>query len=85
MCSEGARSLHKLLVRSAPFWLSVKHINSRSEARIRTLSLSIVAVAAVAASLMLTRSRGEHDSSRVTPGEQQSARLQLDAIRAAGL
>jgi hypothetical protein len=56
------------------------------EAPIRTLSVSLVAVAAIAASLLLTRSRDEEDTIRVVPaGEQQPARLQLDAIRAAGL
>jgi len=55
------------------------------EARIRTLSLSLVAVAAIAASLMLTKSSDEQDTPRILPGEQQSLRLRLDAIRAAGL
>jgi hypothetical protein len=59
-------------------------INRFLEARIRTLSVSLVAVAAIAASLML-KSRDEQDAWRVMPGEQQPLRLQLDAIRAAGL
>jgi hypothetical protein len=45
-----------------------------------------VAVAAIAASLLLTRSRDEDEVTRLVPaGEGQPARLQLDAIRAAGL
>lgn len=50
------------------------------------MSVSLVAVAAVAASLLLTRNREEYDTTGVVPaGEQQPARIQLDAIRAAGL
>jgi hypothetical protein len=50
------------------------------------LSVSLVAVAAIAASLLLTRSRGENcaESSVPFPGNQLG-KLQLDAIRAAGL
>jgi anti-sigma-K factor RskA len=80
--TDGARSLH-YLTRSRSKRASVT--NRFREARIRALSLSIVAVAAIAASLLLTKSRDEHDDTGVVPGEQQSARLQLDAIRAAGL
>jgi hypothetical protein len=59
---------------------------SEREALIRTLSVSLVAVAAIAASLLLTRSRDEDEVTRLVPaGEGQPARLQLDAIRAAGL
>ena len=57
------------------------------EAPIRTLNVSLVAVAAIAASLLLTRSR-EEDSNlpAVAPaGENPPAQLKLDAIRAAGL
>lgn len=53
---------------------------------IRTLSVSLVAAAAIAASLLLTRGRTEHDTSDLTlAGESQSVRLKLDAIREAGL
>ena len=54
---------------------------------IRTLSVSLVAVAAIAASLLLTREREEtEDNRRLVPaGETLPARLKLDAIRAAGL
>lgn len=56
------------------------------EARIRNLSVGIVAVAAVAASLVLSRSKLEADAPRVVPGGgQQLPSLELDAIRAAGL
>ena len=51
------------------------------------MSVSLVAVAAIAASLLLTREREEtEDTSRLVPaGENIPARLKLDAIRAAGL
>ena len=56
------------------------------EAPIRTLSVSLVAVAAIAASLLLTRSREENDAHGIVPaGENVPARLKLDAIREAGL
>jgi hypothetical protein len=56
------------------------------EAPIRTLSVSLVAVAAIAASLLLTRSREENDAPGIVPaGETVPARLKLDAIREAGL
>jgi hypothetical protein len=56
------------------------------EAPIRTLSVSLVAVAAIAASLLLTRSRDESDTRSLVPaGENVPARLKLDAIREAGL
>jgi hypothetical protein len=58
----------------------------RREAPIRTLSVSLVAVAAIAASLLLTRSREETDTTGIVPaGENVPARLKLDAIREAGL
>jgi len=56
------------------------------EAPIRTLSVSLVAVAAIAASLLLTRSRAESDVTGIFPaGENAPAHLKLDAIREAGL
>lgn len=59
----------------------------RGEAPIRTLSVSLVAVAAIAASLLIVRSREEHDTNPgiVPAGENVPARLKLDAIREAGL
>jgi hypothetical protein len=51
---------------------------------IRTLSVSLVAVAAIAASLLLTRSREERET-LVRVGGGQASPLQLDALRAAGL
>jgi sigma54-dependent transcription regulator len=55
------------------------------EAPIRTLSVSLVAVAAIAASLLLTRSREERDINDIAPaGENAPVRLKLDAIREAG-
>jgi hypothetical protein len=59
---------------------------NRWEAPIRTLSVSLVAVAAIAASLLLTRSRDEADITDIVPaGENVPARIKLDAIREAGL
>lgn len=58
----------------------------RWEAPIRTLSVSLVAVAAIAASLLIVRSREEHDPTGLVPaGENAPVRLRLDAIREAGL
>lgn len=54
------------------------------EARIRTLSVSLLAVAAIAASLLLTR-RQEKPPAGVPAGENLPAEQSLDAIRAAGL
>jgi hypothetical protein len=62
------------------------HHDSRREALIRTLSVSLVAVAAIAASLLLTRNRAEDEGlRRVHAGDSQAPRQELDAIRAAGL
>jgi hypothetical protein len=55
------------------------------EARIRTLSVSLLAVAAIAASLLLTRNREEDTPAGVPAGENLPAEQSLDAIRAAGL
>jgi hypothetical protein len=55
------------------------------EATIRTLSVSLVAVAAIAASLLLARSRGEEEALRVLPLGDAQAPFKLDAVRAAGL
>lgn len=54
------------------------------EASIRTLSVSLLAVAAIAASVFLTRNRQEKLAG-ASAGEQLSAEQSLDAIRAAGL
>jgi hypothetical protein len=56
------------------------------EALIRTLSVSLVAVAAIAASLLLTRNReGDGTVRDGLLGGQQLPPVRLDAIRAAGL
>jgi hypothetical protein len=44
-----------------------------------------VAVAAIAASLLLTRSREEADTRVEPPGGAPSPQIKLDALRAAGL
>ena len=59
---------------------------SQWEVPIRTLSVSLVAVAAIAASLLLTRAREECDIGDIAgAGENVPARFKLDAIREAGL
>ena len=71
--SDRARRLHSAFV--------IKSLIQ--EAPIRTFSVSLLAVAAIAASLLLTR---EDDAKNVTPaGETGPANAPLDAIRAAGL
>jgi hypothetical protein len=54
----------------------------KKEATIRTLSVSLLAVAAIAASMLLTRHR--EASAPPQPDSPSDAR-ELDAIRAAGL
>jgi len=54
--------------------------------RIRTLGVSLLAVAAVAASVLITRQRSEKTPADVdASGEIQPLETSLDAIRAAGL
>ena len=62
-------------------------VHPRKEAPIRALSVSLLAVAAIAASLVLTRNRQEREPSGelVPAGEDMTAGQPLDAIRAAGL
>jgi hypothetical protein len=59
----------------------------RQEVPIRTLSVSLLAVAAVAASLLIARQRDERPvlPPALTGGEDLPAEHTLDAIRAAGL
>jgi hypothetical protein len=49
------------------------------------LSVSLLAVAAIAASLFLTRTREEQERELPHAGENSPVRLPLDALRAAGL
>ena len=60
------------------------HTDPGLEAKIRALSVSLLAIAAIAASLLITRSR-EEETTVVSAGENQPVRQPLDAIRAAGL
>lgn len=61
-------------------------VPSQREALIRTLSVSLVAVAAIAASLLLTRSREASNITGIIPGgENTPSHLKLDALREAGL
>lgn len=59
----------------------------RQEEAIRTLSVSLLAVAAVAASLLIARQRDERPTHlpALAGGDDLSAEHSLDAIRAAGL
>jgi hypothetical protein len=52
---------------------------------IRTLSVSLLAVAAIAASVLLTRSRERAPTVHRSAGETGPVEPMLDAIRAAGL
>lgn|SRR5690606_12423454 len=66
---------------------AVRATRQRRETPIRTLGVSILAVAAVAASLIIARGRDEQDptASLIPAGESQPAEQSLAAIRAAGL
>ena len=55
------------------------------EASIRTLSVSLLAVAAIAASLVLSRNEGATTTGSVPAGETMPGSPSLDKIRAAGL
>jgi hypothetical protein len=71
VAAMGATALNRLL---------------NGEVPIRTLSVSLVAVAAIAASLLLTMDREERETAGIAPaGENVPNRAKLDAIRAAGL
>lgn len=61
------------------------HHTSSAGGAIRTLSVSLLAVAAVAASLLLTRRPEQPANGLVPAGENLPAEQSLDAIRAAGL
>jgi hypothetical protein len=56
-----------------------------SEASIRTLSVSLLAVAAIAASLVLTRNEGTSAAGSIPAGENSPGAPSLDKLRAAGL
>jgi len=66
-------------------WRAVS--TSSAGGRIRTLGVSLVAVAAIAASLLLARQRPEKSApgAEIPADESAPARQSLDAIRAAGL
>ena len=55
------------------------------EVPIRTLSVSLLAVAAIAASLLIVRQRDERPNLSLLTGGDERPAQQLDAIRAAGL
>jgi hypothetical protein len=85
---ERANGVHRSPCGRSNWTTGARHIRQykSKEALIRTLSVSLVAVAAIAASLLLTRNREGDAPVRVLPaGGEQPCRLQLDAIRAAGL
>ena len=59
---------------------------TRTEAFIRTLSVSLLAVAAIAASLVLSRSTTQGSRNSLIPaGERSPGEASLDRIREAGL
>ena len=55
------------------------------EAFIRTLSVSLLSVAAIAASLVLSRNEGTSAAGSIPAGETMPGAPSLDKIRAAGL
>jgi len=55
------------------------------EGHIRTLSVSLLAVAAIAASLVLSRNEGTSAAGSIPAGETTPGAPSLDKIRAAGL
>lgn len=55
------------------------------EVSIRTLSVSLLAVAAIAASLVLTRNEVNSAAGSIPAGENSPGAPSLDKIRAAGL
>jgi hypothetical protein len=59
--------------------------SGKVEAFIRTLSVSLLAVAAIAASLVLSRNEGTPSAGSVPAGETLPGAPSLDKIRAAGL
>jgi hypothetical protein len=73
LCACRARSFRPVIVHSAG-------------GPIRTLGVSLLAIAAVAASVLLARQRTEKvPADAAAPGEIQPLETALDAIRAAGL
>jgi hypothetical protein len=58
---------------------------TEKEAFIRTLSVSLLAVAAIAASLVLSRSSARTSSLGIPAGESAPGEPSLDRIREAGL
>ena len=62
-------------------------LTSSAGGRIRTLGVSLLAVAAIAVSVLIARQRHEKSGSaaHASQGEVQPAEKSLDAIRAAGL
>jgi hypothetical protein len=65
-------------------WVAGSRPNIEEEL-IRTLSVSLIAVAAIAASLIITRESDAHAKRLVPAGENAPVKARLDAIRAAGL
>jgi hypothetical protein len=60
-------------------------VGRKKEVFIRTLSVSLLAVAAIAASLVLSRSEGTSAAGSIPAGETTPGAPSLDKIRAAGL
>ena len=81
--SGSAYEVHNLITRREPRRCNAQP--AHVEAVIRTLSVSLLAVAAIAASLLLARGQEEEGSRLPHAGENQPVRLPLDALRAAGM
>jgi hypothetical protein len=85
---RGARDAARSVQAAPTEWLTMPLASTyRQEVPIRTLSVSLLAVAAVAASLLIARQRDERPVQLPvhTGGEDLPAEHSLDAIRAAGL
>lgn len=82
--SRSAYEVHNIITRRDPRRCSTQR-PAHVEAVIRTLSVSLLAVAAIAASLLLTRGQEEEGGRLPHAGENQPVRLPLDALRAAGM
>jgi hypothetical protein len=82
---KSAQKLPKLYLQVTPIHLRLQP----QEVAIRTLGVSLVAVAALAASMTLVRQRNEQRSPESPPVPDDAAPaaldLNLDAIRSAGL
>lgn len=66
-------------------WFSGTRRNSHEEGPIRTFGVGLMAIAAVAAGLVLSRARTSRVEVRPVAGETLPSSLSLEALRAAGM